>query len=288
MDRSDTMRYREFMPNASAARLVKCYWLLEDGEPSPALQRVVPDGRAQLILNLAHPYEARSASGWQLQPQCFFIGQITAPLMLRASGPLRMIGINFHPHTAGQLLNIPMSDLTDTAAISLDAISKQLFREFGRIAELRSPTEWFRALDRIIHACAERRDNSNLLLSTAVRELEQTGRSMSIAAVAHKVGWSSRQLERRFREAVGIPPKLFCRIQRFQRVFPVLENGHAGWADAALRCGYYDQSHLIRDFRQFSGKPPQALLAEETDLARHFLQSATMSDFSKTDVSGRY
>jgi AraC-like DNA-binding protein len=280
------MRYREIKPNASAARFVKCYWLLEDDAPSSSLQRVVPDGRAQLILNLGRPYEAQTNRGWQLQPQCFFIGQITSPLLLRATGPFRMIGINFHPHTASQLLKIPipMCELTDTAAISLDDFSGQLFREFTRIEELRSPFEWFPALDHIIHTLGERGVTDNRLLSVAVKKLEQAGGLMSIATVADHVGLSSRQFERRFTQAVGITPKLFCRIQRFQRVFPILENEHSGWADAAVRCGYYDQAHLIRDFREFAGKPPIALLEKETDLARHFLQSASMSHFSKTSA----
>jgi uncharacterized protein DUF6597 len=66
-----TMRYLEIKPNASAARFVKCYWLMEDAAPLPNPQRIVPDGRAQLILNLAHPYEALTKRGWRLQPQCF-------------------------------------------------------------------------------------------------------------------------------------------------------------------------------------------------------------------------
>jgi transcriptional regulator GlxA family with amidase domain len=109
---------------------------------------------------------------------------------------------------------------------------------------------------------------------------------MRIATAADHVGLSSRQFERRFVQAVGIPPKLFCRIQRFQRVFSVLETGKSAWADAAVQCGYYDQAHLIRDFREFAGKPPLALLARETDLASHFLQSS-MSDFSKTMQAAR-
>jgi AraC-like DNA-binding protein len=281
------MQYREIKPNASAARFVKCYWLLEDGlledgAPTSSHQRVVPDGRAQLILNLGRPYEVQTEQKWQLQPQCFFIGQITAPLVLRASGPFRMIGINFHPHTAGQLLKISMCELTDTAAVSLDDFSGQLCQEFNRIRELRSPLEWFPVLDHIVHTLGERADTDNRLLSAAVKELERVGGLMRIAAVADHAGVSLRQFERRFIQAVGITPKLFSRIQRFQRVFPVLEREHSGWADAAVRCGYYDQAHLIRDFRELAGKTPLALLAEETDLARHFLQSASLSHFSET------
>jgi AraC-like DNA-binding protein len=282
------MHYREIKPNAFAARFVKCYWLIEDDAPLPNPQRVVPDGRAQLILNLAHPYETLTKRGWQLQPQCFFIGQITAPLLLRASGPFRMIGINFHPHTASQLLKLPISELTDTAAISLDGISARLFREFDRIQELRSPGEWFHALDHNIRSLAERRITDDRPLSAAIAELEQSGGLMKITAAADHIGLSSRQFERRFMEAVGITPKLFCRIQRFQRVFPILEAGNPGWADAAVQCGYYDQAHLIRDFREFAGKPPLALVAKETDLARHFLQSSSshlaMSHLSKTSA----
>jgi transcriptional regulator GlxA family with amidase domain len=105
---------------------------------------------------------------------------------------------------------------------------------------------------------------------------------MSVGALADRAGLSARQFERRFRQAVGIPPKLFSRMQRFQRVFPALASAGGRWADAAMRCGYYDQAHLIRDFREFAGKPPAALLAEDSDLARHFVDGARMSHFSKT------
>jgi AraC-like DNA-binding protein len=70
-------------------------------------------------------------------------------------------------------------------------------------------------------------------------------------------------------------PKYFARIRRFQRVFPAIEEG-SEWVDAAAACGYYDQAHLIRDFRAFAGEPPSHLLAGD-DLSRHFL-----SHFSKT------
>ena len=121
----------------------------------------------------------------------------------------------------------------------------------------------------------------------AVAEFEQAGGLLGVRHLADRIGLSSRQFERRFRSAVGISPKLFCRMQRFQRVFPAMENTQSQWVDAAVNCGYYDQAHLIRDFREFSGTTPTALLTEEFDLARHFVQQSAMSHFSNTTRTAR-
>jgi transcriptional regulator GlxA family with amidase domain len=93
---------------------------------------------------------------------------------------------------------------------------------------------------------------------------------IGIRQLADWLGLSPRQLERRFRNEVGLSPKLFSRMQRFQRVFQKMEEPDISWVDAAVSCGYYDQAHLIRDFREFSGRTPSALVTEEFDLMRHF------------------
>jgi AraC-like DNA-binding protein len=264
------MRYRQIEPRGAVAQFVRAYWTLDDDDPS-GVHRIVPDGRSELILNLGQPYEAQRDDQWNPQPECFLIGQITGPLVLRAAGPVRIIGVTFHPHTAGQLLNVPMSELTDTSVAVGDVVSGALSRELRDIEKVE-------ALDGVLLRLANRADGEDRLLSAAVKE----GGQMSVEDMAHRAGLSTRQFERRFRQAVGISPKLFSRMQRFQRVFSALEESGAKWADAAVECGYYDQAHLIRDFQEFAGKPPAALLAYDTDLAKHFIQRAPMSDFSNT------
>jgi transcriptional regulator GlxA family with amidase domain len=106
---------------------------------------------------------------------------------------------------------------------------------------------------------------------------------MSIREIADHIGWSTRQLQRRCKDTVGISPKLFGRMQRFQGVFRTMEDAASEWVNAAVRCGYYDQAHLIRDFREFPGKTPTALLDQEIDLSRRFVQPRRMSHFSKTE-----
>src|SRR5262249_39065483 len=121
--------------------------------------------------------------------------------------------------------------------------------------------------------------------NAAVSQILSSGGVIETSELAFRMGLSTRQLQRKFKTEVGIGPKLLARIQRFQRVFWALESSR-NWVHVAFQCGYYDQAHLIRDFRDFSGAAPAALLAPDTDLAFHFLQragrNAQMSQISKT------
>ena len=128
------MNYREIVPEGPASEFVERYWVLEsDVSEQGRVQRVVPDGTAQLILNFAQPFESCQNGEWRLQPRCFLAGQITGPLLLRPIGPARMLGVRFLAHGAGRMLGTPMpettgrivdlSDLFPALACGLDQIS---------------------------------------------------------------------------------------------------------------------------------------------------------------------
>src|SRR5262249_31991857 len=134
-------------------------------------------------------------------------------------------------------------------------------------------------LDQILQRWVE---DSDGLVAAAADRIMTAQAVPDVSSVASFVGLGLRQFQRRFKDEVGIAPKLFCRIQRFQKVFQALERTGFSWVNAAVQCGYYDQAHLIRDFRDFSGEPPVALLDPQSDLAAHFLQHRAMSHFSKT------
>jgi AraC-like DNA-binding protein len=252
------MRYREFVPGEDAARFVDCYWMLEGAVPGDA-QRVVPDGQPELILNLGQPFESFNGGQWRVQPKCFLAGQLTGPLLVRAGASTSILGVRFRPGGAGQLLGMPMEELTDRVVPAGD-LGLKLLTECGTLAEVE------RAL------LGLERGSADALVDEAARLL---GHSPDVGATAAILGVSMRNLERRFKARVGMSPKHFARIRRFQRVFPAIEDG-GEWAEAAAACGYYDQAHLIRDFRDFAGAPPSHLLGSD-ELARHFL-----SHFSKT------
>ncbi|HEY6122123.1 MAG TPA: AraC family transcriptional regulator [Pyrinomonadaceae bacterium] len=262
------MHYREIQPGPSAARFVKCYWLLEDGCPAPIVQTIVPDGRCELIINLGQPSQQENGGYWCTQPEMFFVGQITGPLLLRPQGSIRTIGIRFHPHGAGHMLGLPIVELTNTL-VPLADVSRTLESQLNHLRDLSSVTQQLELLDLIIAGVADSTVEDRLI-SEAVNAVERTIGLISISQLAQFVGLSSRHFERRFINAVGVSPKFFCRLQRFQRVIRTIEHSQKTWVETAVACGYYDQAHLIRDFREFSGATPTAMLTEEFALTREF------------------
>lgn len=107
-------------------------------------------------------------------------------------------------------------------------------------------------------------------IEAAVDLILRRAGGVRVQEVARAMGLSTRQLERRFLHRVGVPPKLFSRLVRFQKVFQAVESGYANWAAIAAECGYYDSAHLIKDFREFSGQTPACLFQEETMLTHLF------------------
>jgi len=260
------MFYRELKPTGAAAQFVKCFWMLEERSTTPSTQRILPDGRCELILNLAEPFEALTARGWESQPQAFVVGQITKPMMLRTRGAAKAIGIRFQPDGASALLKIPADELTDEQ-VSLTDLSRVLTEQLECLRDSESPI--LERLDQLISNPAAQVPLDRQI-AYAASEFQRSSGTIAISEMARQLGLSARQLERRFKAAVGVSPKLFCRMQRFQRVFRAMESNVFDWVSVAIDCGYYDQAHLIRDFQQFAGCAPTSLLNSEIRLARSF------------------
>jgi len=92
----------------------------------------------------------------------------------------------------------------------------------------------------------------------------------TIADVTERIGLSSRRFIEVFRDEVGLTPKLFCRVRRFQQVLHLIRSGQqVDWASVALTCGYFDQAHCIHDFQVFAGLAPTAYLAHQGEYRNH-------------------
>jgi AraC-like DNA-binding protein len=272
--------YRQIQPAFPVSAFVQSYWLLEDNSPpQSSIQRIVPDGCPELILNLGRPFEGQKEGCWSSQPQFFFAGQITRPMFIRSNGAAKVLGVRFHPFGARRILKVPAHETTDLV-LPLEDVAPELQRELRRLNELDSITQQLAFVQQVLRESSLA--NQDGQVEAAVNRMIASPIVADLGQVAAFANLGLRQFQRRFKKEVGMSPKLFCRIQRFQRVFQALNVPQSSWVDAAMHCGYYDQSHLIRDFKDFSAETPAELLVAESDLAVHFLQNSSMSHFSNT------
>lgn len=264
------MRYREIKPTPRLRTFVECFWTLEGERAADASppERILPDGCVELILNFGDRFLQHVDGERRRQPRNFVVGQMTGPILISASGVVRLLGIRFQPGGTRPFVDLAANEITDRV-VELGGLSREFERGLLECCEHAfeldqkiAAIEGFLA-SRLGHG---KFDGNSLALAASI--IERRG-LVSVDQLASCAGVSSRQLERRFLQEVGLGPKLLARIVRFQQVFRAVESNPA-WADVAIECGYYDQAHLIRDFNQFAQQTPAVLLASKSALTESF------------------
>jgi AraC-like DNA-binding protein len=276
------MQYREIQPGRLLSPFIECFWTLE-GEPDPSEstpERILPDGCVEIILSFADRFaEIGELSEEKLQPCHFLVGQMTRPVIIKATGSVRLIGIRFHPGGTFPFVRVPMHEVTDQI-IELGAIAADLEREFIAAAESDASLQMkIAAIERMLARRLRSCGHDSPIVDLTARIIGTAGR-VPLDTLAAEAGLSTRQLRRRFLMEVGVGPKLLCRLLRFQQVFRAVDENVAEWAGIAFECGYYDQAHLINDFRQFAQQTPSVLLANSSGLTEAFTRKHRASDFS--------
>lgn len=175
----------------------------------------------------------------------------------------RSVVVHIDPAASAAVFGVPASDLAGEI-VELEALwDKDSLRAlYERLSSARSTAQ---AAAIIQHAVAQRLATANTPI--AVSPLVEEGRALlvdrSVQTVAAELGVSERHFRRVFREAVGVSPKAFAKLARFRRAIATAKTDRTtSWAAIAADAGYYDQAHLIDDFRSIAGVTPRAFLAE--------------------------
>jgi AraC-like DNA-binding protein len=270
------MEYAEIAPSPLVAHLVDRLWILTGNvtDLATSAQAVLPDGRPELVMHFGEPFERVSANGVaSKQAATLFAGQLTEQLTLKPTGTLALLGVRFHPYGAGPLIAVPQSDLAGLT-LDIDDLSPNLSRALRAV---RDQTDDVRTAVPLVQRVLERGVADRRLdvrLQVAARTLIDGNGATSIDVVAEGVGLTRRHLERLFLNAVGIPPKRLARIARFQKALRLLDaaDGRRRGATTAAECGYADQAHFIREFRQLAGCSPSEHMLKQAELTSFFVQ----------------
>jgi AraC-like DNA-binding protein len=262
--------YEELTPPPELGALVHRMWTLTGRATADGpFQRAMPDGRAELIFNLADPFECLDGAVGLRQPLALLVGPSRRAMAIRPTGRVDLVGIRFRPEALAAWLRIGGDEVTGRA-FALADLPAPLDRTLPeQLAAARGSRDRMALLGRHLSRTMHRTDDPRL--ATAV-DMALAGPHAGAEAVARSVGLSRRQLARLFRQRIGLGPRSLVRLGRFQRVLRSLEGDPRGsLAVLADRTGYFDQAHMNRDFRIFAGTTPRGYLREVRELTRHFL-----------------
>ncbi|MFJ1867281.1 helix-turn-helix domain-containing protein [Streptomyces sp. NPDC088097] len=188
-------------------------------------------------------------------------GLQTRPTIGEHGGHLAALEVVLTPYTAHRLLGVEMGALANRHLDLADVAGARASRLGDALAELPGWSARFALLDRELTRWLEAGPEPAARLVWAWRRLAASGGRLPVSVLAAETGWSVRQLENRFNEQAGMPPKAVARVMRLNRAMRLLAAGSLAPADVATTCGFSDQSHLHRDFKAMTGATPRAFFA---------------------------
>jgi AraC-like DNA-binding protein len=232
------------------------------GLPSPYLTMIVTFDDPLVIA--AHPDPRQRAGRYRT----LLGGLHTRPALIARTGREAGIQIALNPLGAPALLGLPAGELAGVDVDASEVLGSAASEIHGRVSEAASWPERFAVLDDVLLRILRDDRPPGLQVRLAWGRLVGTAGAARVRDVADEVGWSDRHLANRFRAEVGLSPKEAARVVRFDRARRLLQHRVAAGeppllAELAVTCGYYDQAHLAREFRDLAGCAPTRWLAEE-------------------------
>jgi AraC-like DNA-binding protein len=247
------MLYRRRIPKPPLSEFVDQIWLYSGYSVPHKQERLMPTGTMELVFDLTLGVVVLA-------------GVHSRPTIIDTAGMLHILGIHFRPGGAFPFLGVPASELHNET-VPLDAIwgnEAELVRE--QIFTAPDDETRFDILERTLLARASRLQRHRAV----AHGLFRFGNPVAVADVVEETGLSQRRFIQLFDDEVGLTPKLYARVVRFQRVLKTIHpSNDIDWTDVALACGYFDQSHLINDFRTFAGITPTEYATYKTEHLNH-------------------
>lgn len=245
---------RIISPREELRRYVRYYWVLKADEPFNVL--TFPIGCPQMIFHRKTPLYIPELGS--RQPRFAISGQVNFPAHISSDGDTEMIVAVFCPHTIGMFVGVPPSAFYNKEISGYDIDDARLGEVAAKVFDSQGAARAVSGLERWLLTKINPTMNLRRIEGAIATLMRRP--SVSVNELAAEACLCKRQFERQFREHIGMNPKEYGRIVRFQKALRMMQLGLQDYAGVAYSVGYADQSHFIRDFRRFSGFTPKRLL----------------------------
>ena len=255
------MIHRVIKPSEILKPYINYYYVLEvkNFAKFPSKQRAYPYGCIVLVFHYEHPFLFQKRNELaEIEPQTVICGQQTSYYDLSPAGKVGMIFVVFHPYGAGMFFKLPMTEIANQNLAFENIVNKEAREIEDKIVNAISIRERITIIeDYLINKLSQNIQDTSQILAAFNKIIYNNGQT-SVKVLADTACLSIKQFERKFSSLIGLKPKQFLRIYRFQKVLNILnKKTFNNLTSLAYENGYYDQAHFIHDFKTFTGLTPK-------------------------------
>jgi len=245
------MFYDSYVPQPPLSHLIHNIWYVEGHAPTLRKQRHLPTGMAEIVMNLS-PGPGNP----------IFAGPFSEHFNFELNGPTCVLGVQFKSGGAFPLLKLPTSELHNLHVPLQDVWGTKGPELRERLMPASTPMARFKIMEQFLLSQICNPMGLDPAVSFALQRFQATPDECTVSRIVETTGLTHRRFGQLFSRQVGMKPKLFLRLQRFQRAIWKAEGQQdVDWANLAIDCGYFDQAHLIHNFQEFAGLTPESWLA---------------------------
>ncbi len=269
------MFYRKFSPSPHLQPFVECFFVWECSKTLAKALTIEspPNGFASMVFNYGTPYRVISQKlNGGFAPKTFLTGQATKSYQLQLSGQIGMVGIVFRPAGLSTLFGLPMYEFSDERTNLRDVLGRQIDELSDKVEEAASHTERIQLLEQFLNRRLLGQNTEPDRTDYAANLIVDQRGIININDLMNDMYVCRRQFERKFLQKVGVSPKYYARIRRIGFLCNELAQKRwkiDDWQDLVYRCGYYDQSHFIKEFTEFTGKAPSLYVKNNIELTNY-------------------
>ncbi|HTI11358.1 MAG TPA: helix-turn-helix domain-containing protein [Puia sp.] len=269
--------YHQYQPGTRLSAFVECYWVSRSSGSEGREERLIPGGRVEMIFHLGTSFH------WLIHPESpqgelvtgvQFMGQRDRVYFGRCPGHTEMLGVRWKPGGLAALTATPLSGFLNKMVPAEAVLGSRIKGWEDRLQDQQGDLNRVGLLEQLLTGLI---GNGQIgpgspggpgVLQAAVGMIRERPDELSVQAICQQTGWYYKKLERAFQESVGYSPKQYCRIIRFNRAIRLIHQHQSlSLTKISHGCGYYDQSHFIKDFYRYAGVAPGSWKPGEHSIA---------------------
>ena len=263
-----------YIPTYPLNQFVDHFFYYTGFNPKHSVTRFIPDGEVQIIFDLTnYPkpiYDNDTLEQIQSCKKVWFSGFRTQAITIPSGGESEMLIVQFKKGKAFTFLKEPMHQLTNYVVDGELVLGPEILDIRELLLEFPRPLQKFHVLERELLAGYRNQFKQNQFVEFAISKILSSQSQSCIKDIIKKTGYSQKHIIKLFKEQVGVTPKTFHKVIRFQNTIQQIEQEHPiDWSSVVYDCGFYDQSHFIADFKYFSGFTPTAYIEKRGEFLNY-------------------